>query len=151
MCRILGDKQLQSRATDKVSCRDRTTHRLYILCECAKCAEEYLHRLRLGVKRRCITIECIPKSRNTLYFCVGAIFTIKSLLGRIDSDGTYYAYFLHPFCRQNAVDATLGVFRVDGLYSRYCPLRRKRLAAAGTVFSQQNSAAEDFRANPHHR
>ncbi|MBR2115592.1 MAG: hypothetical protein IJ942_01070 [Alistipes sp.] len=62
-----------------------------------------------------------PIAGKTISGSSCAIFTTKS-----------------PFYRQNAVDATLGVFRVDGLYLRYCPLMRKRLAAAGTVFSQQN-------------
>jgi hypothetical protein len=66
---------------------------------------------------------------------------------------------LAPFCCQNAVDATLGVFRGDGLYShrfccqsgafttlgsknskglylRYCPLLEFELAAVNVPLSQ---------------
>ena len=39
-----------------------------------------------------------------------------------------------PFYHQNTTYTMLGVFRVDGLYLRYCPLRRKRLAETDVVF-----------------
>ena len=78
----------------------------------------------------------ITRKRTKYYtFCSDFIVRVVQLHGSIIFRIALRP-FLAPFYRQNAVDATLGVFRVDGLYLWYCPLARKRSAAAGTVFSR---------------
>ena len=92
------------------------------------------HTMRISCTHFVVKIVQIPRSVGVTAMGHTSVFPIagKTISGRSCAIFTTKS----PFYRQIAVDATRGVFRGDGLYLRYCPLRRKRLAAGVVLFSR---------------